>query len=44
MFIGDLRASYYDMLDGNAMKNFINMVITSDMMDDAIKSGKQSIR
>ena len=43
MFIGTLKAPYYEKLVGNAMKNFADMVILGEMIDNTIKSGKISM-
>ena len=44
MFVGTLRASYYEKLIGSAMKNFINMVILGEIIENTVKSGRISIR
>ena len=43
MLIGTLKVPYYEKLVGNAMKNFADMVISGEMIDNAIKSGKISM-
>ncbi|XP_022728769.1 uncharacterized protein LOC111284341 [Durio zibethinus] len=40
LFVNTLKASYYDRLVGNATKNFSDMVISGEMIENAIKSGK----
>lgn len=40
LFVSTLRAPYYDKLVGNATKNFADMVISGEMIENAIKSGK----
>ena len=43
MFVGTLQAPYYKKLVGNAITNFIDMVISSEMIENAIKSDRISI-
>ncbi|XP_022751308.1 uncharacterized protein LOC111300005, partial [Durio zibethinus] len=40
LFVNTLKAPYYDRLVGNATKNFSDMVISGEMIENAIKSGK----
>ena len=40
IFMNILCDPYYDMLVGNAMLNFTDLVISSEMIEYAIKSGK----
>ena len=42
MFIDTLKAPYYDRLVGNATKNFADMVISGEMIDKAVRTGKIS--
>ena len=41
-FIHTLRASYYKKLIGNGTKKFADLVLSGEMIDAAIKSGKMS--
>ena len=43
MFVGTLRAPYYERLIGSATKNFADMVISSEMFENAIENNKISI-
>jgi hypothetical protein len=40
LFVNTLQAPYYDRLVGNASKNFADMVISGEMIENAIKNGK----
>ncbi|EOY01013.1 Uncharacterized protein TCM_010930 [Theobroma cacao] len=40
MFVNTLRAPYYERLVGSATKNFVDMVISGEMIETAIKQGK----
>ena len=40
LFIDTLRDPYYDMLVGCASKNFSDMVLSSEMIDNAVKNGR----
>ena len=42
-FIHTLRAPYYEKLMGNATKKFTVLVLSGEMIDAAIKSGRMSI-
>ena len=44
MFIGTLRAPYYKRLEGSAIKNFIDMVISGEIIENAIKSSRISVK
>ena len=39
-FINTLKGHYYDKLMGNATRNFVDLVISGEMVEIAIKSGK----
>ena len=39
-FVNTLKAPYYDKMVGNATKNFVDMVISREMIEGAIKGGK----
>ena len=41
-FIHTLRAPYYEKLVGNATKKFADLVLSGEMIDAAIKSGRMS--
>ena len=43
-FIHTLRAPYYEKLVGNATKKFADPVLSREMIDAAIKSGRMSVR
>ena len=43
-FIHTLRALYYEKLIGNATKKFADLVLSREMIDAAIKSGRMSAR
>ncbi|XP_022735589.1 uncharacterized protein LOC111288912 [Durio zibethinus] len=40
LFVNTLKAPYYDRLVGNTTKNFSDMVISGEMIENIIKSGK----
>ncbi|XP_017985253.1 PREDICTED: uncharacterized protein LOC108663874, partial [Theobroma cacao] len=40
LFINTLRAPFYELLIGNAMKNFTDLVLSGEIIEGAIKSGK----
>ncbi|EOY09160.1 Uncharacterized protein TCM_024561 [Theobroma cacao] len=40
LFIGTLQPPYYDKLIGNATKNFTDIVISGEMIENAIKKGE----
>ena len=40
MFINTMRAPYYDSLVGNATKNFLDVVVSRETINDAIIDGK----
>ena len=42
-FIHTLRAPYYEKLMGNATKKFADLVLSGEMIDAAIKSGRMSV-
>ena len=42
MFVGTLRALDYKRLDGSVTKNFANMVISKEMIENIIKSDRIS--
>ena len=39
-FINTLKGHYYDKLMGNATRNFADLVMSGEMVETAIKSGK----
>ena len=40
LFIDTLRDPYYDRLVGSASKNFSDMVLSGEMIDNAVKNGR----
>ena len=40
IFINTLKAPYYDRMIGNATKNFADMVLSGEIIENAVKSGK----
>ena len=44
MFISTLRAPYYEKIIGNVTKNLLDMVITGEIIENAIKNGKLKVR
>ena len=40
LFLDTLRDPYYDRLVGNALKNFSDMVLSGEMIDNAVKNGR----
>ena len=42
-FIHTLRTFYYEKLVGNATKKFADLVLSGEMIDAAIKSGRMSV-
>ena len=40
LFINTLKEPYYDKMMGNATKNFANLVISREMIENGVKSGR----